>query len=182
MDVQYFIDKFEAIPEEKWCIGIQVDEEGRRCALGHFLPKEYINTRVWLNAPSLNGYSTCGAETKEGRAMCILFPGGAHGIARINNGYNIVYQQPTPKQRILAALRDIQSNEREAKGDQTLALIKWEPEEGEWGPENEEKGNPFEEESAGPYAPGAFSMKWEPEDDELEDEEVEIEVEVPSEC
>lgn len=51
---QYFIDKFEAIPEENWC------------------------------------------------------------ISSVNDGLDERYQQPTPKQRILAALRDIQK-EQEAK-------------------------------------------------------------------
>lgn len=34
-DVDYFINKFEAIPEEMWCVGLWVDSEGRKCALGH---------------------------------------------------------------------------------------------------------------------------------------------------
>lgn len=33
-NVEYFIAKFEAIPEDKWCVNTQEDEKGRRCAAG----------------------------------------------------------------------------------------------------------------------------------------------------
>ena len=34
-NAQHFIDKFTAIPEEKWCIKMFTDEHGRHCAAGH---------------------------------------------------------------------------------------------------------------------------------------------------
>jgi hypothetical protein len=37
-DVDYFIDKFEKIPEELWCISIRHDGGGRSCAYGHCRP------------------------------------------------------------------------------------------------------------------------------------------------
>lgn len=176
-DTQYFIDKFEAIPEDRWTTFTQIDSQERRCALGHLLPSSY-NYETWSK-----GWGCCGSETEEGKALCLLFSpirfSGACTVANINNGEDDKYQQDTPKQRVLAALRDIQKREEEEKAgqpDTILALIKWEPEE-----DDDDKGNPFEEEPSGPYAPGAFSLKWGPEEDELEDEEPEIEIETPLE-
>lgn len=34
-DLDYFIEKFEAIPEEQWTTGKYRNAEGRCCALGH---------------------------------------------------------------------------------------------------------------------------------------------------
>jgi hypothetical protein len=82
-NAQYFIDKFSTIPEEKWCTGKFEDEHGRHCALGH-----------------------CGARksfvrTEEANALsALIWP------MSINDGDADDYQQPTPKQRILAALED----------------------------------------------------------------------------
>lgn len=33
--LEYFINKFESIPEEKWTTGTTGDSEGRHCAMGH---------------------------------------------------------------------------------------------------------------------------------------------------
>jgi hypothetical protein len=33
--VNYYIKKFEATPESKWCVGAYTDKLGRHCALGH---------------------------------------------------------------------------------------------------------------------------------------------------
>lgn len=35
---KYFIKKFEAIPEEKWCVGLIDGDDGAHCTLGHLLP------------------------------------------------------------------------------------------------------------------------------------------------
>lgn len=126
MDAQYFIDKFEAIPEENWCILRQANEEGQRCALGHFM------------SPDATPFDAYGHTTAEGIAAGKLFRGiiqeirtsadpkeqGPMNIAVINNGEASEYQQETPKQRILAALRDIQSLELQQKAiEQTNKII-----------------------------------------------------------
>ena len=117
MDAQYFINKFEAIPEEKWCINYQMNGKGQRCALGHLMPEDAIR------------WSCYGHQTSEGLAISKLFEGcingvmksyypefqGALNVAVVNNGGALEYQQSTPKQRILAALRDIQKKEQEQK-------------------------------------------------------------------
>jgi hypothetical protein len=80
---EYFIAKFEAIPEEKWTTDTYRDAAGRCCALGHC--KEGIEQRELSN-----------------RLLMV----GASAI-QVNDKKNRRYQQPTPKQRILAALRDL---------------------------------------------------------------------------
>jgi hypothetical protein len=82
MDAQYFIDKFEAIPENRWCVGnyvkVYVGETHRRhCAHGH-----------------------CFGIKNELEGLLQII----HNAADINDGEDGCYQQATPKQRILAAL------------------------------------------------------------------------------
>lgn len=86
-DKAYFIAKFEAIPDEQWCVGVSYDKQERRCASGH-----------------------CSVLGGEFNALNRLFPTvGFRKIlpAVINDGEDPRYQQPTPKARILAALRDL---------------------------------------------------------------------------
>lgn len=85
--VDYFINKFEAIPETRWVTMAYINEYGC-CAMGH-----------------------CGAQnddclTEESRALKMLFA-VPYAVQHINDGRFSQYQQPTPKQRILAALYDI---------------------------------------------------------------------------
>jgi hypothetical protein len=99
-DVQYYIDKFEAIPEELWNADgsyVNKDNPECKCALGH-----------------------CGADirntnTDEIRALAGLFRYEGIDlvdITGINDGTNPEYQQSTPKQRILAALNDVKNGVR----------------------------------------------------------------------
>lgn len=90
-DADYFIAKFEAIPEEQWCTGRLRDNSGRCCASGH-----------------------CGRDdplvpTEESTALAIVLR--RWDVPGINDGDYAQYPQPTPKQRILAALRDIKAKE-----------------------------------------------------------------------
>lgn len=86
-DVDYFISKFEAIPEEKWIVGNYTDGYGC-CALGH-----------------------CGIvaseTTKEADSLVTLFILLNTAIPPINDNHDARYCQHTAKQRILAALYDI---------------------------------------------------------------------------
>lgn len=89
-DVDYFIRKFEAIPENEWCEGSLYNEATKQsCALGHCLPDFRYNSMSIISdeASGLMG------------VLNMTIP--------INNGKNPHYQQSTPKQRILAALYDI---------------------------------------------------------------------------
>jgi len=84
--VEYFIQKFEAIEEKEWTIGKFYDGiTNTHCVIGH-----------------------CNSAERE--AIYDIF--GKHSTSTpviINDGYNTNYQQSTPKQRILAALKDIKA-------------------------------------------------------------------------
>lgn len=91
-DRDYFIAKFEAIPEELWSVK-SYGTGGKHCAHGH-----------------------CGQYSEESVALAMLwetdeFESIPETISvAINDGEDRRYQQPTPKQRILAALRDLPSS------------------------------------------------------------------------
>lgn len=105
-DVDYFIKKFEAIPENFILDGTQGYKMGVGCAYGQCRSAEGLQD---------------GSSTPEGKALTkilkALVPKEKKDVdfwpitipARINNGEHPDYQQPTPKQRILAALRDIKN-------------------------------------------------------------------------
>lgn len=99
-DKAYFIAKFEAIPEERWTTG--VCRSGQHCcSLGHC---GETSLHIML--------AEYGAEA---RALIALFPpspdgslfGADGGVVEINDGWDLRYTQPTPRARILAALRDL---------------------------------------------------------------------------
>lgn len=94
-NVDFFIDKFSKIPERKWIIGSYgSNDDGPHCAYGH-----------------------CGARDipfyigNEAMALAKLFVGKLQPH-EVNDGKDPVYQQPTPKERILAALYDIKQSQQ----------------------------------------------------------------------
>lgn len=86
-DIDYFINKFEAIPEEKWTTGKFQTQDGKCCALGF-----------------------CGNDwelpnTEESKALVKIDP--MISISNINDGvcgYKQMYGE-TPKARILNFLK-----------------------------------------------------------------------------
>lgn len=110
-DLDYFIKKFEAIPEDRWNDHTQYDEHNSTCcAFGHCA----------TDLEEMNG-----AETPEGRALGNIFREAGFTtwnnlwVTDVNNGRSDKYKQQTPKQRMLAALKDIKQllAAREAEGD-----------------------------------------------------------------
>ena len=112
--VDFFINKFEAIPENKWCSGIFFGytsfwgiikkPNGQRCAQGHCM--ELVKLR--RNSADIKSRSL--EETEALRKIfsdALGFDKVHYTVALVNNGEDKRYQQPTPKQRILAALYDI---------------------------------------------------------------------------
>lgn len=107
-DVDYFINKFKAIPEFLWITGTIGNVGGPRCANGHCMGSnhgDYTDESAALHnvfsaivVHDDNGESTWKWDTE---------PGYSYTADRINNGQTLKYRQPTPKQRILAALSDI---------------------------------------------------------------------------
>lgn len=93
-DVDYFIQKFEAIPEEKWCT-VKYRDRGACCSLGHCgegMDDEY-------------GFSV--TDEAEALKKMVFIGLDDADVPSINDGQDNRFQQPTPKQRILAALRQI---------------------------------------------------------------------------
>jgi hypothetical protein len=85
-DIDYFIDKFEAIPEDRWVSDKYFNPLGQCCAVGH-----------------------CGIVGPEALALKVIFVKGDTLVERVNYGADQRFQQPTPKQRILAALHHIKN-------------------------------------------------------------------------
>lgn len=95
--IKYFLAKFEAIPEEKWCCEALFESYGgsntKKCALGH------------CNVSSYDEISD------EARALADIFPPDYSsedwwcGVAYVNDGLGIDRHLGTPRQRILNALR-----------------------------------------------------------------------------
>lgn len=109
--VDYFIKKFEAIPESKIISFNQFDGHGNHCALGWCNLSNRTPTKADPEADALIGlFAAVPSPTNPG------WEEYGWSVADINNGDNTEYQQPTPKQRILAALRDIKAmQEKEQK-------------------------------------------------------------------
>lgn len=99
---EYFIAKFEAIPDEKWAVGRFFLEENPecRCALGH----------CGYNVPPSFRKGSWREAHAEAQALMDLL-GGYSGVTCLNNGSDEVrhWQVEGVKARILAALRDIQA-------------------------------------------------------------------------
>lgn len=91
-DVDYFIAKFEAIPENKWTTREYIDENGRCCALGHCGQRQ-----------------GCYGFTEEAEYLRHIFYKYYYtGIVSVNDNF-IGSSIESPKQRILAALYDIKN-------------------------------------------------------------------------
>ena len=112
-DVDYFIRKFAAIPEEMYTVGTLGYPGGPRCANGHCMGHPDLNDRYTEEGAALyrvfqplrvhryeNGSEITNEERNSAGRYCFK-------ADRINNGLTREYRQSSPKQRILAALRDI---------------------------------------------------------------------------
>lgn len=122
-NVDYFIKKFEAIPEEKWCTGSWKNGESC-CANGHCGVMQSISPTN--ESESLKNIFSVMKVTEVGTNMKIEET--KHGIGysyvavKINDGLTKEYQQLTPKQRILAALYDIKKMQQPEYPDLTKEL------------------------------------------------------------
>lgn len=92
----YFIAKFEAIPEELWFSGDYRHPENPdcRCVRGH------CGEGFGAYSPELD------TLLKLGRAF--FRSTSVECVCLVNDGDHDSYQQPTPKKRVLAWLRDAQ--------------------------------------------------------------------------
>lgn len=91
-DVDYFIEKFEKIPEEMWWTKAYGEkEDGPHCAYGHC----GMNSKV--------------AGTPESSALFAIFTKTPYNVVSVNDGGEVAYPQTTPKQRVLALLKDFKA-------------------------------------------------------------------------
>lgn len=103
-NTQHFIDKFEKIDEALWNIGAyHSDDKTKSCALGH-----------------CDGCSNISEPQRECKSLWDLFCAHKLNVTDINDGMSSRYMQPTPKQRILAALYDIKKMQEPIKEVRTV--------------------------------------------------------------
>lgn len=96
--VDYFINKFEAIPEEEWMTQRYNDDLGRRCAYGHCGKRENDSS----------------ALSDEGYALKQLFEDHRLGVIDTNDGLQSGYcgsRAPTAKQRIIETLKKMKEKQ-----------------------------------------------------------------------
>lgn len=114
-NVDFFIEKFQAIPELRWWTGQYISNDGyAKCAMGH--------------CGCVSGFD---AEFNKEVSSLILLFGGFLGfnIHSINDGDNRAFPEATPKQRILSALhkiKEIQQGQMESQNmdiTQSLASL-----------------------------------------------------------
>lgn len=115
--VDYFIGKFESIPENQFTTG-RFEFMGARCFIGHTMTMKMIlrvRDKFWFDQ---HKNDSCFNET---RCLCGLIKdffgldsllNGSLTAYSINNGSHPNYKEPTPKKRILAALYDIKKSEQ----------------------------------------------------------------------
>ncbi len=98
-DVNHYIEKFKAIPDDKWYDGgdyFNPKNNDCRCALGWLLERDE-KTGGW----------TDGGYLSEFHQLNVIFANNGMNVHFINDGKNKRYNQDHPKRRILAALNDI---------------------------------------------------------------------------
>lgn len=121
--LDYFIEKFKSIPDNRWNVGHQIKDDGTHCALGHcgigYGPEQMaladilgdISVKI-VRKVTNNSYDI-------GEVINTSYLGK---IAAINNGETEEYQQSTPKERILAALYDVKKMQQPKYEDVTKEL------------------------------------------------------------
>lgn len=107
-DVNYFIRKFTNTRDDKWCIGRLHNQYGESCANGwcgvRFLGRP---VEVHTTEESIALQQVMAPLSSKKLHVFDVLPDYSSIAAHINNGTDPRYRQPTPKERILAALYDI---------------------------------------------------------------------------
>lgn len=108
-DINFFISKFQAIPEDKWIENQLFNEKKTKfCANGH------CGVTSKCNTDPLGEMSGNFIHTDESMYLGTLFLQRLHiSTELINDGAYYGAESKSPKQRILAALRDIKRMEEE---------------------------------------------------------------------
>lgn len=118
-NVDYFITKFEAIPEDKWCVRTRDNGQGQRCAHGHCAGDSPHSYGLYTDEEL--GLIRLAAEARS-LGLAYFVRTCRTGFANINNDACEYYPQETPKQRVLAVLRDIKKLQTSVYEDITKEL------------------------------------------------------------
>lgn len=119
-DVNYFIRKFEAIPDKRWITGDWDNTQGC-CANGHC---DVSGGKETLEAICLNElFSKLTISIKPISHIDLNEDCWYSRTVAVNDGFTNEYPQPTPKQRILAALYDIKKMQEEQKVEPAPKVI-----------------------------------------------------------
>jgi len=129
-DVNYFIKKFEAIPEDLWLVGSLMNDKGQRCAQGHCgIQTNSFTSKIYIGNPEADSliemFGRLDITIREGQKPKKASEYGKKynfNVTYVNDGDCDQYQQPTPKQRILAALYDIKKMQEPQHTDITKEL------------------------------------------------------------
>lgn len=87
--IQEIIDYMESTPEESWCTDV-VRKENTNCFFGHLFS---------MGKDDREGNILWGGFEESWATTYMIYP--------VNDGQNPKYQQPTPKQRVIAYLKDL---------------------------------------------------------------------------
>lgn len=106
-NVDYFINKFEAIPEYHFTTHLFENQNGQKCPAGHcgvthqhtVTPEGIALKQVLINLPI--------TSKRSGTLIVDAFSTFPYKASCISDGLTKEYDQATPKQRILAALNDV---------------------------------------------------------------------------
>jgi len=102
--VDYFIAKFERIPEDDWCMHFFVTPDKRhKCAFGHCGIR---NTESFVRRTYINS---------EAEALDELFKSCGMDVITVNNDEDAIFTGGTIKSRILRALQHIKKRKEAVK-------------------------------------------------------------------
>lgn len=110
-NVDYFINKFEAIPESHFTTHLFENQDGQKCVVAHCgvfhlhtVTPEGIALKQVFDSLPITGKRIGTLIVHQH----LTFP---YKASCINDGLTKEYRQATPKQRVLAALHDIKAME-----------------------------------------------------------------------
>lgn len=103
------IEALETTPEESWATDVVRTSDGRNCLFGHL-------------------FDIGGGESGRGGSRLIDYFESVFAstfmVYPVNDGKHRDYQQPTPKQRCIAYLRDIESGVQPSSHDLWVDMIR----------------------------------------------------------
>ncbi len=95
--IDYFIKKFKSIPDSRWCTNTyesSIESPSKYCALGH------CGARAGRYNEPIHS-----EESQSLHNLIVTLTQTEDYLTKVNDGNNPLYQQDTPKQRVLAALK-----------------------------------------------------------------------------